>query len=135
MTQLQSREDYERYTAAFNARDYDAVFDFYAERPRMEFFGVKITSRNELKAFYSFLHRFVKETVLVERFAVSEDLAAVEGIVRIEGIQDLTREELDDHGLQAFFPIRQGDIQEMRQYIHYHLKDGKIERVGCALVP
>jgi hypothetical protein len=24
-------------------------------------------------------------------------------------------------------------VQEMRQYIHYHLKDGKIESVGCAL--
>ena len=34
-----TREDYERYAAAFNARDYDAVFDFYAENPRMAFFG------------------------------------------------------------------------------------------------
>ena len=129
-----TREDYERYVAAFNARDYDAVFDFYAENPRMAFFGIEITTRDQLKEFYSFLHKYVRETVTVERFAGSDELAAVEAIVRIEATSDLTREELDAHGMQQFFPIRAGEVQEMRQYIHYHLKDGKIESVGCALV-
>jgi hypothetical protein len=129
-----TRDDYERYAAAFNARDYDAVFDFYAENPRMAFFGIEITTREQLRAFYSFLHRFVRETITVERFAASDELAAVEAVIRIEGLDDLTRETLDAHGMQEFFPIRTGDVQEMRQYIHYHLKDGKIESVGCALV-
>lgn len=130
-----TREDYDRYVAAFNARDYDAVFDFYAENPRMEFFGVKITTRAQLKQFYGFLHQYVKETVTVECFAGSDELAAVEGIVRVEGIQELTREELDARGLNQFFPISLGEVQEMRQYIHYHLRGGKIESVGCALMP
>ncbi|MXP42166.1 nuclear transport factor 2 family protein [Altererythrobacter soli] len=129
-----TREDYERYAAAFNARDYDTVFDFYAERPRMAFFKVEITTREQLKDFYGFLHQFVKETVTVERFAGSDELAAVEGIVRVEGIADLTPEILAGRGLGQFFPIAKGEVQEMRQYIHYHLKDGKIESVGCALV-
>ena len=129
-----TREDYERYAAAFNARDYDAVFDFYAENPRMAFFGVEITTREQLREFYTFLHTYVKETVTVERFASSEELAAVEGIVRVEGIEDLTREELDARGLGQFFPIAKGEVQEMRQYIHYHLEGGKIASVGCALV-
>jgi len=128
-----TREDYERYAAAFNARDYDAVFDFYAENPRMAFFGVEITTRDELRAFYGFLHRFVRETIAIERFAASDELAAVEATVRIEGIADLTREILDANGMHQFFPIRAGEVQEMRQYIHYHLKDGKIASVGCAL--
>lgn len=129
-----NREDYERYVEAFNARDYDTVFDFYAENPRMAFFGIEITSRDELKAFYGFLHQFVKETVTIERFAGSDELAAVEGLVRVEGIADLTPEILEARGMGQFFPISKGDVQEMRQYIHYHLKDGKIESVGCALV-
>jgi len=128
-----TREDYERYAAAFNARDYDGVFDFYAENPRMAFFGVEITTRDELRAFYGFLHRFVRETIAIERFAASDELAAVEATVRIEGIADLTREILDANGMHQFFPIRAGEVQEMRQYIHYHLKDGKIASVGCAL--
>ena len=129
-----TREDYERYAAAFNARDYDAVFDFYAENPRMAFFGVEITTREQLRDFYTFLHRYVRETIRIERFASSDELAAVEGIIRIEALEDLTREVLDARGLQQFFPIAKGDVQEMRQYIHYHLVGGKIESVGCALV-
>ena len=128
-----TREDYERYAAAFDARDYDTVFDFYAENPRMAFFGIEITTREQLRAFYTFLHRYVRETIAIERFAASDELAAVEGLIRIEGIADLTREILDARGMQQFFPVRTGEVQEMRQYIHYHLKDGKIESVGCAL--
>lgn len=130
-----TREDYDRYVAAFNARDYDTVFDFYAENPKMAFFGIEITTRDQLKDFYGFLHRYVKETVTVERFAGSDELAAVEGIVRVEGIADLTPEILQENRMDQFFPISKGEVQEMRQYIHYHLKDGKIESVGCALVP
>ena len=129
-----TREDYDRYVAAFNAREYDTVFDFYAENPRMAFFGVEITTRQQLKDFYGFLHHYVRETVEVERFAGSDELAAAEGIVRVEGIRDLTREDLEARGLGQFFPIKAGEVQEMRQYIHYHLKDGKIENVGCAIV-
>ena len=128
-----TREDYERYAAAFNARDYDTVFDFYAENPRMAFFGIEITTREQLRAFYTFLHRYVRETIAIERFAASDELAAVEGVIRIEGIEDLTREVLDAKGMQQFFPVAKGEVQEMRQYIHYHLKEGKIESVGCAL--
>ena len=130
-----TRDDYERYAAAFNARDYDAVFDFYAENPRMAFFGIEITTRQQLREFYSFLHQYVRETVVIEKFASSEELAAVEGIVRIEGLRDLTREILDENGMQQFFPVAQGEVQEMRQYIHYHLENGKIVTVGCAIVP
>ena len=128
-----TREDYERYVRAFNARDYDAVFDFYAENPRLAFFGVEIRTREELRAFYSFLHAHVVETVTVERFASSDELAAMEGTVRVEAIADLTREALDARGLEQFHPLVKGEVQEMRQYIHYHLKAGKIESVGCAI--
>ena len=129
-----TREDYDRYIEAFNARDYDTVFDFYAENPRLAFFGVEITTREELKQFYTFLHTYVKESMKLERFASSDELVAAEGVIRVEGIKDLTAEELTARGLDQFFPIVTGEVQEMRQYIHYHMKDGKIESVGCAIV-
>jgi hypothetical protein len=135
MSTITAPADYQRYVAAFNARDYDAVFDFYGPAPRMEFFGIAITTREQLRAFYSFLHQYVVETVEIERIAVSEDLCAVEGLVRIEATRDLTRETLDANGMEQFFPIAQGEVQQMRQYIHYHLEAGKIARVDCALVP
>ena len=127
-----TREDYDRYVAAFNARDYDRVFDFYVEKPDMAFFGVEIRSREDLKGFYTFLHGFVKETITVERFASSDELAAVEAIVRIEAYEDLTSAILEQKGYQLF-PIAKGEVQEMLQFIHYHLRDGKIEQVRCAL--
>ena len=130
-----TRKDYDRYAAAFNARDYDGVFDFYHENPRMAFFGIEITTREQLREFYTFLHDHVRETIKVERFAAGDDLVAVEGVIRIEAFRDLTREALDARGMQQFFPIKAGDVQEMRQYIHYHLQDGKIMGVGCAIVP
>ncbi len=130
-----TREDYDRYAEAFNNRDYDTVFDFYADNPRMAFFGIEIRTRDQLRDFYTFLHGFVRETITIEKFAGSDELAAVEGVIRIEAFKDLTREQLDANGMEQTFPIKAGDVQEMRQYIHYHLENGKIASVGCALVP
>ena len=129
------RAGYERYLAAFNARDYDAVADFYVDPPRMEFFGIVITSREELKSFYSWLHSCVKESVSIHNFAASETATAVDAIVRIEALRDLTRADLDAKGATGFFPIRAGDVQEIRQFIFYTTRRGRIEKVECALPP
>lgn len=130
-----NREQYEDYARKFNARDYDGVFDFYDENPELSFFGIEIRTRQELKEFYSFLHTYVKETIRIEKFASSDELAAVEGVIRVEGIKDLDAATLEANGMGAFFPIKKGEVQEMRQYIHYHLHHGKIKSVGCAIVP
>lgn len=130
---VMDRARYEQYAAAFNARDYDRVFDFYVEQPQISFFGVHIRSRADLKRFYTFLHSYLVETIRVEKFAASAELVAVEGIVRVEGIRDLDRATLEAHGYGGLHPIRAGEVQEMRQYIHYHLQDGRFVSVGCAM--
>lgn len=130
-----TREGYDLYIAAFNAKDYDAVADFYVDPPLMTFFGVEIRSRQALKEFYGFLHANVKESVTVLNFAASETLTAIDAVIRVEGVKDLTREALDARGLHGFFPIAAGEVQEMRQFIFYTIKDGLIERVECALAP
>ncbi|MEO0033514.1 MAG: hypothetical protein RIS94_3272 [Pseudomonadota bacterium] len=127
------RAAYDRYVAAFNGKDYDAVADFYVDPPLMTFFGVEIRSREALKAFYAFLHAHVKESVQVLNFACSETLTAIDAVVRVEGMKDLTREALDAQGLHAFFPIAAGEVQEMRQFIFYTIENGLIARVECAL--
>ncbi|MEQ1640403.1 MAG: nuclear transport factor 2 family protein, partial [Novosphingobium sp.] len=86
------RARYDQYLRAFNARDYDGVADFYVDPPRMEFFGIVISSRQELKDFYVWLHSAVKESVTLRNFAASETCTACDAIVRIEAIRDLTRE-------------------------------------------
>ncbi len=128
-----NRSDYDRYLAAFNAKDYDGVADFYAEPLAMEFFGVQIASRAALIDFYSFLHSYVKESVTVTNFAASDTLTAVAAIVRVEGLRDLDAATLAARGLHQFFPIKAGEVQEMRQFIFYTIRDGKIAKVECAL--
>ena len=130
-----NRADYERYLSAFNCKDYDAVCDFYAEPMNMAFFGVSLQSRDDMKRFYSFLHNYVLETVDVRNFASSDTLTAVDAIVRVEGVRDLDRETLEANGAPGLFPIKKGEVQEMRQFIFYTLRDGKIANVECALMP
>jgi hypothetical protein len=127
------REDYQRYLDAFNARDYDSVYDFYAEGSELAFFGATLKSRQDFKDFYSFLHSYVSETITIERYAGSDELVALEAVVRIEARRDLDRATLDARGLHGFFPIRTGEVQTMRQYVHYHVREGKFTGVGCAL--
>jgi len=130
-----NRADYDRYLAAFNAKDYDAVCDFYAEPMDMSFFGVSLRSRADMKRFYSFLHEYVHESVRVLNFASSDTLTAVDAIVRVEGLRDLDRETLDSNGAPGLFPIATGEVQEMRQFIFYTIRDGRIANVECALMP
>lgn len=129
------RARYEQYLAAFNAKDYDAVADFYVDPPSMSFFGIEIRSREELKQFYAWLHSCVKESVTLRNFAASESCTACDAIVRIEAIRDLDRAALDAKGATGFFPIRAGEVQEIRQFIFYTVKQGKIEKVEAALPP
>ncbi|MBB5984728.1 nuclear transport factor 2 family protein [Sphingobium lignivorans] len=113
----------------------DAVCDFYAEPMDMRFFGVVLRSREDMKRFYGFLHAHVLESVRVLNFAASDTLTAVDAIVRVEGISDLDRTTLDANGAPGLFPIRKGEVQEMRQFIFYTLREGKIANVECALMP
>lgn len=129
-----NRADYDRYAQAFNNRDYDTVFDFYAPGAVIRFFGVDLGTREAFKRFYGFLHAHVIETLTIERFAASDDLVALEGIIRVEATQDLDAATLAANGLDQFMPIAKGEVQEMRQYIHYHVENDRFTSVGCAIV-
>jgi hypothetical protein len=130
-----NRADYDRYLAAFNAKNYDAVCDFYHEPMAMSFFGVDIQSREDMKHFYAFLHSYVNESVRVQNFASSETLTAIDAIVRIEAFRDLDAETLAANGCAAFHPIEAGEVQELRQFIFYTIRDRKIVTVECAMIP
>ncbi len=130
-----NRDAYERYLACFNSKDYDGVADFYAEPMKMDFFGVSIRNREDLTRFYSFLHSYVKESVSVLNFAASDTLTAVDAIVRIEATRDLTQDVLAANGAGALHPMEAGQILEMRQFIFYTTKAGKIVQTECALLP
>lgn len=130
-----NRADFDRYLAAFNTRDYDGVCDFYTDPMRMEFFGISIRSREDMRRFYGFLHSYLRESVRVLNFASSPTLTAVDAIVRLESFRDLDQKTLAANGCGQLHPIRAGEVQEIRQFLFYTIVDGKISKVECALGP
>lgn len=129
-----NRSVYDEYLRRFNAKDYAGVLDYYAEEFEIAFAGVHIRGRDELFRFYEFLHRHVKESITVTEFVADDNLVALEGIVRIEGIRELTADALAQAGYPRLHPIQVGQVIEIPQLIHYKLRDGKFIRAVCAVV-
>ena len=135
MASLKSREDFDRYQTAFHAGDCDTAFEYLVEKPRVSVFGHPITTPFQLHQLYRFLREYVRETVRIERFAISDDLIAVEALVQVKGLRDLDLQSLREHGLYQLHPIGAGESQLMRNFVHYRLLDGKIETGICLQAP
>ncbi len=128
-----NRATYDRYLACFNARDYDGVLAFYAEEFVLEFAALRFTTREQVKQFYAFLHAHLDESIQVTAFVGDAQFVALEGIVRIEGKMNLTAEALAEAGYPGLFPLAKGQVFHIPQFIHYHLRDGRIVRAACAV--
>jgi len=128
-----NRAAYDRYLARFNACDYAGVLDFYADEFEIVFAGYSLRSRLAVLRFYRFLHEYLRETIAVDHFAADERLLALEVRVRIEGLRDLSAPVLEAAGYGRLFPLREGQVIEIPQFIHYHLAGGKIVKALCAV--
>jgi hypothetical protein len=128
------RAAYEDYLAKFNARDYAGFFAYYSEEPDLSFFGVTLRSLAEVERFYAFFHSYARETIRILRFAASDDLVAVEALVRIKGLETLTANALREAGYPQFHSLAAGQVIEMEQMIHYRMHQGRIVSVRCALL-
>jgi hypothetical protein len=136
MGAIRGREDYDQFRQTFHAGDYDSAFEYMVDEPRLNLFGHRITKRIQLGRLYRFLRDYISETVLVEKFAFAEDFVAVEAVVRVQGLQDLDALKLREQGLHLFHPIKAGEVQLMRNFVHYHLsEEGRIESGTCFAAP
>ena len=129
-----NRADYDRYVALFNARDYDAVLAYFADRFELSFAGYVFRTPAEVRRFYTFLHAHLDERVTVHAFVSDGNMVALEADVRLEAIRDLTPEALAAEGLDRLVSLRQGEVAVVPQFIHYHLEQGKIVRAACAVL-
>ena len=128
------RAAYDRYVDLFNARDYEAVLDHFAEPFELVFAGYVFRTRTQVIGFYRFLHAHVRETVVVHRFLAGADMVVLEADVRLEGLSDLTPAMLSGQGLGRIQPLSAGQVVVIPQFIHYHLgPDGRIVRALCAV--
>jgi len=127
------RKAYDEYLARFHARDYDGVLSFYAERFEVTFAGYTLRSREAVRSFYGFLHRYLRETVIVDQFMSNDRMVVLEARVRLEGLQELTPEAARAAGYERLMTPPVGQIVEIPQFIHYHLEGGKIVKALCAV--
>jgi hypothetical protein len=70
------KDDYERYLASFNARDYQEVLRFWAPEFEASFAGVVLRNAGDLLRFYEFFHSYVSERITVSEFVSDDRLAA-----------------------------------------------------------
>ena len=129
-----TRNDYEAYLAAFNARDYDAVLEFYGPDPEIRFAGYCLRGRDAVRSFYAFFHRYVRESITYDRLIANDQMLVIEAVVRLEAIDDLTPQLLAAQGLARLFPLKAGQVIEVPQFIHYDLDQGKFVRAICTVI-
>ena len=127
------RATYDDYLRKFNARDYEGVLGFYAPQFEVVFAGHALKSREEVLGFYRFLHAHVDEKISIRRFVSNGEMIAMEAIVRVEGTRAVSAEAQAAAGYGWIAVPPPGAVLKMLQFIHYHLKDGKITGAYCAV--
>ncbi len=127
------QQAYRAYLDCFNRRDYDGVLAHFSDDPEIGFAGYAFRGRETIRAFYAFFHDHVTETIAIRRFVSDADMIAIEAVVRLEGRKDLTHAALEARGLGRLVPLAAGQIVEIPQFIHYHLRDGKFTHALCAV--
>jgi hypothetical protein len=128
-----NRSEFDAYLKKFNARDYNGFLDYYTEPFELIHAGGRFTTREEVLKSYAFLHRYLIETIIVDRFVSDEKTVALEVRVRIEGIVDLTPEILAASDYPGFMPLKVGQVVEIPQFIHYHIENKKFTKVVCKI--
>jgi hypothetical protein len=130
-SEIHSRRDFDAYLAKFNGRDYQGFLDYFADKFEMIHVGGNLKSREEVMKFYNFLHRYIKETVIVDRLVMDRDTIAMEARVQIEGIRELTPEAVAASDYPRLKPLKVGQKAIIPQFIHYHIANGKFVKVEC----
>lgn len=131
--QTLGRAQFDRYLERFNARDYEFILSHYAEQFELRFAGYVLRSKPEVRAFYRFFHEYVRESIRVDAFAASADMIAIEAVVRLEGIREMPKEAASAAGFERIIAPPVGQVVELPQFIHYHLRDGEFVKVSCVV--
>jgi hypothetical protein len=126
------REEFDVYMQKFNNRDYKGFLDYFADEFEMIHVGGSFKTRESVMKFYNFLHAYINESVIVDRFVSDEHTIALEARVQIQGVKELSPEAVAASGFPKLKPLAVGQIAVIPQFIHYHLEKGKFVKVVCA---
>ena len=128
------RQTYDAYLRLFNARDYEGLLDWFAPQFEIRFAGHCLSSRTEVKAFYRFLHEYLREEIFVDRFVGDERTVALEVRVQLTGLKAPEPGAAKAAGFEGLMMPPPGAPLVIPQFIHYHLEAGKFRRAVCAIV-
>jgi len=128
-----NRDQYDAYLAFFNGRNYDGVVSHFNLDAIVAFADVRLQGHDAIRRFYGFFHDYVSEQIRVDRFLGDDESVMLEATVRIEAKKDLTQEILLQEGYPSLVPLSKGQVVEIPQFIHYHLKGGKFSTALCAM--
>lgn len=132
-----TEDDYHRYIAAFNARDYAALETFFADDFVLENAGFRVDGKPAFRAFYAFFHEYCREEVIFRGFYPGKDGFVANVVIRFTGLRDLSPEVLEARGYSGMTPVPAGVSVDVEFLILYHLDaSGKIDFIkGAVWVP
>ena len=132
-----TEEDYHRYVAAFNARDYDTLETFFADDFVLENAGFAVRGKQAFRDFYAFFHEFCREEVVFKEFFPGTDGFVSNVVIRFTGLKAQSPEVLAEKGYPGMTPVPVGVTVDVEFYIHYMLNaDGLIRYIkGAVWVP
>ena len=132
-----TEEDYHRYIAAFNARDYATLETFFADDFVLENAGFAVRGKAAFREFYAFFHEFCREEVVFREFFRGKSGFVANVVIRFTGRKELSQDVLDAKGYPGMTPVPVGVSVDVEFYIHYLLnEDGLIRYIkGAVWVP
>ena len=132
-----TENDYHRYIAAFNARDYAALETFFADDFALENAGFRVEGKQAFRAFYAFFHEYCREEVIFKEFFPGKGGFVSNVVIRFTGLKTLSPEVLAEKGYPGMTPVPVGLSVDVEFYIHYLLNDdGLIQYIkGAVWVP
>lgn len=132
-----TEDDYHRYIAAFNARDYATLETFFADDFVLESAGFRLVGKQAFRDFYAFFHSYCQEDVFFKGFFPRENDFVANVLIRFTGLRDLSPEVLAERNYSGMTPVPEGGEVDVEFYIHYILgDDGLIKKIkGATWMP
>lgn len=132
-----TEDDYHRYIAAFNARDYATLESFFADDFVLENAGFAVRGKAAFRAFYAFFHDYCAEEVIFREFFPGQRGFVANVVIRFTGLKDLSPQVLAERGYSGMAVVPQGVSVDVEFYIHYLLNDAGLVRYikGAVWVP
>jgi hypothetical protein len=123
-----TEDDYHRYIAAFNARDYATLETFFADDFVLENAGFAVRGKAAFRAFYAFFHDYCAEEVIFREFFPGRQGFVANVVIRFTGLKDLSPQVLAERGYSGMAVVPQGVSVDVEFYIHYMLNDAGLIR-------